>query len=201
LSSIAKKLNILRRGSPSLFREGRIPEASPGCKHAEDHASKSQVAGGAEEILAERAAAGDDEAMEALLTTLRPWALQLARDRMTGHRGHITAEDVVQDSLLGLWRSISAYQPGKPVRAWVRVMILNRTRSVWRHAARQSERLGALAQNAPRNTEIEIDAHMRLARVQAAIDDLSPSLRDAILKLFDGRHDDLNPSTLRGRVR
>gem|GEM_PF-6302481 len=50
----------------------------------------------------------------------------------------------MQDSLLGFWRSISAYQLGKPVRAWMRVMIVNRVHSVWREAAKQTERLGAL---------------------------------------------------------
>jgi DNA-directed RNA polymerase specialized sigma24 family protein len=84
-------------------------------------------AGDAEDHLAERAAAGDTEAMEALLASLRPWALQLAGYRMIGHRGHITP-----DTLLNLWRRIRDYEPGRPVRAWVRVMLERRIHSVRR---------------------------------------------------------------------
>jgi len=166
--------------------------------HAEDDHDQ---AGYAEDHLAERAAAGDTEATEALLASLRPWALQLARYRMIGHRGHITPDDVVQDTLLYLWRRIRDYEMGRPVRAWVRVMLESRIHSVRRQAARQFRWLETLEPSGARDMETEIEAQLRLARVRAEIDLLPPPLRDAILGLIDPRSHGSLSSTARGRVR
>ena len=68
------------------------------------------------------AQAGDERAFEAIVAHYRPPIYAMAR-RMTRDRGR--AEDVVQDVLVRLWRSLGNFDTARPFRPWLMTVARN----------------------------------------------------------------------------
>ena len=146
---------------------------------------------------------GDVRAFEVVFDRHASAAFSLAY-RMCGRRA--TAEDIVQDAFLSLWRSGSGYDPRRgSVRSWVLSVVHNRAVDAMR-------RLGAKAGlDVPDEGIAErLQAAETTARqVRTALDELPPDQRQVIeLAYFGGfTHNqiaemlDLPPGTVKGRMR
>ena len=155
---------------------------------------------------------GDVRAFEVVFDRHASAAFSLAY-RMCGRRA--TAEDIVQDAFLSLWRSGSGYDPRRgSVRSWVLSVVHNRAVDAMR-------RLGAKAGldvpdegiaerlRAAETTDGEVERRDDARQVRTALDELPPDQRQVIeLAYFGGfTHNqiaemlDLPPGTVKGRMR
>jgi RNA polymerase sigma-70 factor, ECF subfamily len=155
---------------------------------------------------------GDVRAFEVVFDRHSSAAFSLAY-RMCGRRA--TAEDIVQDAFLSLWRSGSGYDPRRgSVRSWVLSVVHNRAVDAMR-------RLGAKAGldvpdegiaerlQAAETTDAEVERRDDARQVRTALDELPPDQRQVIeLAYFGGfTHNqiaemlDLPPGTVKGRMR
>ena len=155
---------------------------------------------------------GDVRAFEVVFDRHSSAAFSLAY-RMCGRRA--TAEDIVQDAFLSLWRSGSGYDPRRgSVRSWVLSVVHNRAVDAMR-------RLGAKAGldvsdegiaerlHAAETTDGEVERRDDARQVRTALDELPPDQRQVIeLAYFGGfTHNqiaemlDLPPGTVKGRMR
>jgi RNA polymerase sigma-70 factor, ECF subfamily len=155
---------------------------------------------------------GDVRAFEVVFDRHSSAAFSLAY-RMCGRRA--TAEDIVQDAFLSLWRSESGYDPRRgSVRSWVLSVVHNRAVDALR-------RLGAKAGldvpdegmaerlRAAETTDAEVERRDAARQVRTALDELPPDQRQVIeLAYFGGfTHAqiaemlDLPPGTVKGRMR
>jgi RNA polymerase sigma-70 factor (ECF subfamily) len=155
---------------------------------------------------------GDVRAFEVVFDRHASAAFSLAY-RMCGRRA--TAEDIVQDAFLSLWRSGSGYDPRRgSVRSWVLSVVHNRAVDAMR-------RLGAKAGldvpdegiverlHAAETTDAEVERRDDARQVRTALDELPPDQRQVIeLAYFGGfTHNqiaemlDLPPGTVKGRMR
>ncbi len=155
---------------------------------------------------------GDVRAFEVVFDRHASAAFSLAY-RMCGRRA--TAEDIVQDAFLSLWRSGSGYDPRRgSVRSWVLSVVHNRAVDAMR-------RLGAKARldvadegiaerlHAAETTDGEVERRDDARQVRTALDELPPDQRQVIeLAYFGGfTHKqiaemlDLPPGTVKGRMR
>jgi len=155
---------------------------------------------------------GDVRAFEVVFDRHASAAFSLAY-RMCGRRA--TAEDIVQDAFLSLWRSGSGYDPRRgSVRSWVLSVVHNRAVDAMR-------RLGAKAGldvsdegiaerlHAAETTDGEVERRDDARQVRTALDELPPDQRQVIeLAYFGGfTHNqiaemlDLPPGTVKGRMR
>ncbi len=155
---------------------------------------------------------GDVRAFEVVFDRHASAAFSLAY-RMCGRRA--TAEDIVQDAFLSLWRSGSGYDPRRgSVRSWVLSVVHNRAVDALR-------RLGAkagldvpdegMAERLPagETTDAEVERRDDARQVRTALDELPPDQRQVIeLAYFGGfTHNqiaemlDLPPGTVKGRMR
>ena len=155
---------------------------------------------------------GDVRAFEVVFDRHASAAFSLAY-RMCGRRA--TAEDIVQDAFLSLWRSGSGYDPRRgSVRSWVLSVVHNRAVDAMR-------RLGAKAGldvpdegiaerlRAAETTDGEVERRDDARQVRTALDELPPDQRQVIeLAYFGGfTHKqiaemlDLPPGTVKGRMR
>ena len=155
---------------------------------------------------------GDVRAFEVVFDRHASAAFSLAY-RMCGRRA--TAEDIVQDAFLSLWRSGSGYDPRRgSVRSWVLSVVHNRAVDAMR-------RLGAKARldvadegiaerlHAAETTDGEVERRDDARQVRTALDELPPDQRQVIeLAYFGGfTHNqiaemlDLPPGTVKGRMR
>jgi RNA polymerase sigma-70 factor (ECF subfamily) len=155
---------------------------------------------------------GDVRAFEVVFDRHASAAFSLAY-RMCGRRA--TAEDIVQDAFLSLWRSGSGYDPRRgSVRSWVLSVVHNRAVDAMR-------RLGAKAGldvpdegiaerlQAAETTDGEVERRDDARQVRTALDELPPDQRQVIeLAYFGGfTHNqiaemlDLPPGTVKGRMR
>ncbi len=155
---------------------------------------------------------GDVRAFEVVFDRHASAAFSLAY-RMCGRRA--TAEDIVQDAFLSLWRSGSGYDPRRgSVRSWVLSVVHNRAVDAMR-------RLGAKAGldvadegiaerlHAAETTDGEVERRDDARQVRTALDELPPDQRQVIeLAYFGGfTHKqiaemlDLPPGTVKGRMR
>ncbi len=155
---------------------------------------------------------GDVRAFEVIFDRHSSAAFSLAY-RMCGRRA--TAEDIVQDAFLSLWRSGSGYDPRRgSVRSWVLSVVHNRAVDAMR-------RLGAKAGldvsdegiaerlHAAETTDAEVERRDDARQVRTALDELPPDQRQVIeLAYFGGfTHNqiaemlDLPPGTVKGRMR
>jgi RNA polymerase sigma-70 factor, ECF subfamily len=155
---------------------------------------------------------GDVRAFEVVFDRHSSAAFSLAY-RMCGRRA--TAEDIVQDAFLSLWRSGSGYDPRRgSVRSWVLSVVHNRAVDAMR-------RLGAKAGldvpdegiaerlQAAETTDAEVERRDDARQVRTALDELPPDQRQVIeLAYFGGfTHNqiaemlNLPPGTVKGRMR
>jgi RNA polymerase sigma-70 factor (ECF subfamily) len=155
---------------------------------------------------------GDVRAFEVVFDRHASAAFSLAY-RMCGRRA--TAEDIVQEAFLSLWRSGSGYDPRRgSVRSWVLSVVHNRAVDAMR-------RLGAKAGldvsdegiaerlHAAETTDGEVERRDDARQVRTALDELPPDQRQVIeLAYFGGfTHNqiaemlDLPPGTVKGRMR
>jgi RNA polymerase sigma-70 factor (ECF subfamily) len=166
----------------------------------------------ADEDLMQLVRTGSAPAFEVIVDRHQNVAYALAY-RMTGARG--TAEDVVQDALLSVWRSSDRYDPRRgSLRNWLLGVVHNRAIDVLRrgnvHERRRASADGIEDRlEAKERTEVEV-AHQAQAReVQAALAEL-PAEQERIVTLayFGGFTHveiaemlDLPLGTIKGRMR
>jgi RNA polymerase sigma-70 factor (ECF subfamily) len=155
---------------------------------------------------------GDDEAFAVMFDRHADAAFSLAY-RMCGRRS--TAEDVVQEAFMSLWRSGAHYDRARgSVRSWVLGVVRNRSIDLFRRDAIRTgrdvaaedvvERLAA-RDDVPAEAERRHDAR----HVRSALDELPPDQRKVIeLAYFGGfSHSQiaemlgLPPGTVKGRMR
>lgn len=92
---------------------------------------------------------GDPQSWVRLEERLRPWMQQqLARERIPG--GY-TADDVINITFADVYKSLDRFEsrPGATFRDWVRTIMLNRLRDLWRREQRQLPRGGLVSLGAP----------------------------------------------------
>ena len=103
--------------------------------------------------------------------------------RSTGDRG--AADDLLQEVFLNIHRARATYRPGSPVLPWAfaiaRHAAASRARSLGRRARREEVREDLSDAPAPEADAAPDDA--RLDDIQAAIDELPPAQREALLLL------------------
>jgi len=135
-------------------------------------------------------AAGEIGGLEALYDRYHAMAYALAL-RITTETG--LAEDVVQDSFLGVWRNAGRYAEGRgTVRSWLLAIVRHRAIDAMRRQ-RASVALGEEPDEAlPPNLTLpdiwpEVAGRLDSERVRDAIATLPPAQREAIeLAYFDG---------------
>ena len=155
---------------------------------------------------------GDKRAFELVFDRHADAAFSLAY-RMCGRRG--TAEDIVQEAFLSLWRSSERYDSSRgSVRTWVLGVVHNRAIDMFRrdtvHAGKDvsdegvSERIAS-----PVDVEGEVQRRQDANHVRSALDDLPSDQRQVIeLAYFGGfSHSQiaeilhLPAGTVKGRMR
>jgi RNA polymerase sigma-70 factor (ECF subfamily) len=155
---------------------------------------------------------GDARAFEVMFDRHADAAFSLAY-RMCGRRS--TAEDIVQEAFVSLWRSGAAYDAGRgSVRSWVLGVVRNRAIDLFR---RESVRTGrdvnadglVEQMRAPDNTEAAVEHREDAQQIRAALQELPPDQRQVVeLAYFGGfSHSqiasmlELAPGTVKGRMR
>jgi RNA polymerase sigma-70 factor, ECF subfamily len=155
---------------------------------------------------------GDARAFEVIFDRHSDAAFSLAY-RMCGRR--VTAEDVVQEAFMSLWRSGARYDRGRgSVRSWVLSVVHHRAIDSFRRDVTRTSRDvrdDALAERMPSadRTELEVERREEARQVQTALRELPTDQRQVIeLAYFGGfSHSqiaemlDLPPGTVKGRMR
>jgi RNA polymerase sigma-70 factor, ECF subfamily len=133
---------------------------------------------------------GDPRAFELLYDRHGGAAFSLAY-RMVGNRG--TAEDIVQEGFLSIWRSRMRYDSSRgSVRTWVLGIVHNRTIDALRRGAAQERRREQFEgveerHEAPERTEVEAARREEARSVRSALDALPVDQRRTIeLAYFGG---------------
>jgi RNA polymerase sigma-70 factor (ECF subfamily) len=155
---------------------------------------------------------GEARAFEVVFDRHADAAFSLAY-RMCGRRG--TAEDVVQEAFMSLWRSGARYDRTRgSVRSWVLGVVHNRAidifrREVVRTSRDVSDEGLAERMQAPDNTDTEAERSEAAGQVRSALHELPPDQRQVIeLAYFGGfSHSQiaemlkLPTGTVKGRMR
>jgi DNA-directed RNA polymerase specialized sigma24 family protein len=131
-------------------------------------------------LLASRACGGDREALNELLSELRPFVVRTAR--LVVGSGSWAAEDAAQEALLDISRGIGRLRDPTAVRAWALRVVVRRALGVARR-----ERLRV--RNLPVHDGLQEPAPGvgRQAALKQAFDSLPPRLRaTAVLRLQAG---------------
>jgi RNA polymerase sigma-70 factor, ECF subfamily len=174
--------------------------------------SRSEISSLADEDLMARVQEGDARAFEVIFDRHADAAFSLAY-RMCGRRA--TAEDVVQEAFVSLWRSGARYDRTRgSVRSWVLGVVHNRAIDLFR---RDSVRTGKDVSDegavermaAPDSTEAEVQRGEDASEVRGALQDLPDDQRQVIeLAYFGGfTHSEiaeqlkLPAGTVKGRMR
>jgi RNA polymerase sigma-70 factor, ECF subfamily len=173
---------------------------------------RAELATLADEDLMEHVREGDAEAFEIIFDRHADVAFSLAY-RMCGRRA--TAEDIVQESFLSLWRSGARYERSRgSVRSWVLGVVHNRAIDLFRRdSVRTSKDVAdddaVQRLPAPDSTEQEAQRHDEASQVRVALADLPDDQRKVIeLAYFGGfSHSQiaemlrLPAGTVKGRMR
>jgi RNA polymerase sigma-70 factor (ECF subfamily) len=148
--------------------------------------------------LLERARAGDDGAMDALLTRYRPRLVRWARHRLRPvSRDLADTDDLVQNTLIKLVRNLEGFHCEGPAgfQQYLRLSIANAIRDEVKKSARRPlwepvERSLASALPSPLR-QMEVQEH--LERYETALAQLSPDEQGAIIARFElgFTHDEL----------
>ena len=166
----------------------------------------------ADEELMQLVQNGEVDAFEVIFDRHASAAFSLAY-RMCGRRA--TAEDIVQDAFLSLWRSGSGYDPRRgSVRSWVLSVVHNRAVDAMRRVGSKAGRDvpdEGIADRLPaaERTDAEVERRDDARQLRTALDELPPDQRRVIeLAYFGGfTHNqiaemlDLPPGTVKGRMR
>ena len=166
----------------------------------------------ADEELMQLVQNGEVDAFEVIFDRHASAAFSLAY-RMCGRRA--SAEDIVQDAFLSLWRSGSGYDPRRgSVRSWVLSVVHNRAIDAMRRVGSKAGRDvpdDGIAERLPARdaTDAEVERRDDARKVRTALDELPPDQRRVIeLAYFGGfTHNeiaemlDLPPGTVKGRMR
>jgi RNA polymerase sigma-70 factor, ECF subfamily len=174
--------------------------------------SRSEISSLADEDLMARVQEGDARAFEVIFDRHADAAFSLAY-RMCGRR--VTAEDVVQEAFVSLWRSGARYDRTRgSVRSWVLGVVHNRAIDLFRRdSVRTSKDVsdeGAVERMAaPDSTEAEVQRGEDASEVRGALQDLPDDQRQVIeLAYFGGfTHSEiaemlaLPAGTVKGRMR
>jgi RNA polymerase sigma-70 factor (ECF subfamily) len=175
-------------------------------------AAKSQHSSTADEELMERAGRGDAKAFSVIYDRHSTAAYSLAY-RMCGRKG--TAEDVMQEAFLSLWRAGARYDPKRgSVRTWVLGIVHNRAIDALRrstvHDSRRASDEGIEERfEARERTDVEAVRRGDAVQLRAAMDTLPPDqLRVIELAYFGGfTHSEIAEmldtplGTVKGRMR
>jgi RNA polymerase sigma-70 factor, ECF subfamily len=174
--------------------------------------SRSEISSLADEELMARVQDGDARAFEVIFDRHADAAFSLAY-RMCGRRA--TAEDVVQEAFISLWRSGARYDRTRgSVRSWVLGVVHNRAIDLFRRdSVRTSKDVsdeGAVERMAaPDSTEGAVQRGEDASEVRGALQDLPDDQRQVIeLAYFGGfTHSEiaeqlrLPAGTVKGRMR
>jgi RNA polymerase sigma-70 factor (ECF subfamily) len=174
--------------------------------------SRSEISSLADEDLMARVQEGDAQAFEVIFDRHADAAFSLAY-RMCGRR--VTAEDVVQEAFVSLWRSGARYDRTRgSVRSWVLGVVHNRAIDLFRRdSVRTSKDVsdeGAVERMAaPDSTEAEVQRGEDASEIWGAMQDLPDDQRQVIeLAYFGGfTHSEiaeqlkLPAGTVKGRMR
>ena len=174
--------------------------------------SRSEVNGLADEDLMARVQAGDSRAFEVVFDRHADVAYSLAY-RMCGRRA--TAEDIVQEAFLSLWRSGARYDSSRgSVRSWVLGVVHNRAIDMFRRDTVRtgkdvSDDAAVERLSAPESTEGEVQRRDDAAVMRGALSELPTEQRQVIeLAYFGGfSHSQiaeilkLPAGTVKGRMR
>jgi RNA polymerase sigma-70 factor (ECF subfamily) len=175
-------------------------------------ASRSDLHGLADEDLMAHVRDGDQRAFEVVFDRHADAAFSLAY-RMCGRRA--TAEDIVQESFLSLWRSGGRYDPSRgSVRSWVLGVVHNRAIDLFR---RETVRTGKDVSDddavqrlaSGDSTEHEVERRADAAQVHGALHELPDEQRKVIELAYYGGFShsqiaqilDLPAGTVKGRMR
>ena len=122
---------------------------------------------------------GDDGAFAALVDRHAPACLRYAV-RMLGSRED--AEDVTQETLLRVHRSLARYDRTMSFRAWIMSILINRCRTALLHRKRRGARV-VLDEGAVERASVGDDSTNRALRdaIGRAVDRLDPAQREAFL--------------------
>jgi RNA polymerase sigma-70 factor (ECF subfamily) len=133
---------------------------------------------------------GNPQAFEVVFDRHADAAFSLAY-RMCGRRA--TAQDVVQEAFLSLWRSGARYDRGRgSVRSWILGVVRNRAIDMFRRdtvrTARDVNAEGVVERmSAPEDVALEAERRQDARDVRAALRDLPPDQRQVIeLAYFGG---------------
>ena len=135
------------------------------------------------DALARRAQDGDREALEALLTAVRPRVLNVCR----GVLPHLAdAEDACQDALLNIARKIGTWGGRGRFTTWMHVVAVNSARSTYRRLRNQAtvadpQQPGPLEQPDPRTTSVIAGTRLDLLEAMEALERRHPQLVEPLL--------------------
>lgn len=141
--------------------------------------------------LASLALAGQQSAYGELVRRHRDGVFRLAR----GHVGDPTeALDITQETFIAAFAALTRYDGARPFRLWIARIAINkchdwaRRRAVRRFFtfARPIDDAAAIADDA-QTPEAQVQSHVELAQIQAAISDLPANLKDVlVLRTIEG---------------
>jgi len=145
----------------------------------------SEVGLSADEVddLARRAQQGDRDALEALLTAVRPRALNVCR----GVLPHLAdAEDACQEALINIANKIGSWGGRGRFTTWLHVVAVNSARSTYRRLKNQataadSHEGGALERPDPRTTSVIAGTRLDLLEAMETIERDHPQFVEPLL--------------------
>ncbi|WP_244930490.1 RNA polymerase sigma factor [Nocardioides sp. W7] len=140
---------------------------------------------GADEIdeLARRARDGDRDALEALLTTVRPRALNVCRGVLPYSSD---AEDACQEALLNVATKIGGWHGEGRFTTWLHVVAMNSARSTYRRLKNQAVATdphdhGPLERPDPRTTSVIAGTRLDLLEAMETIERDHPQFVEPLL--------------------
>lgn len=135
------------------------------------------------DALAQRARAGEREALEDLLTAVRPRVLAVCR----GVLPHLPdAEDACQDALLNIARKIGGWGGRGRFTTWMHVVAVNSARTTYRRLRSQArsadpQEVGPLEQPDPRTTSVIAGTRLDLLEAMETLERDHPQLVQPLL--------------------
>lgn len=130
--------------------------------------------------LARRAQAGDSDALEVLLTSIRPRALRVCR----GVLPHLAdAEDACQDALINIAGKIGSWGGQSRFTTWMHVVAVNAARSTYRRLKNQAvpSEFEPLERPDPRTTSVIAGTRLDLLDALDALEQDHPQYVEPLL--------------------
>ena len=131
--------------------------------------------------LAGKAQQGDAQAYADLLRQLYPFVRRVIRFRLGAV---VAADDVTQECLLGIHKSLQTYHPSRPLKAWVNAIVRYKVADHFRALSRKSEQMlieniHGVTNDIPA-TNSEDEGHGEAVDVEALLNTLPAPLRRAV---------------------